>query len=407
MKQIKVALARVNYSQLYKVYDSGKTYRKRDVLAPYHLITLASHVRQRDIDVKIFDGELNLLNQDALTRTILDWQPKFVGFTATTPDKNLATEVCKKIKAISPETVTIVGGPHASAMPDDVAKHESVNYVVSGDGEYPLDLIINKETDLSIDQKIRDGKENDFYFAEEFDKIKSDISNKIIRGRLKTLVNQPIPAHDLLNYSGYKLTDPTRGRLNAASVMSSRGCPFECKFCFHDRNMRLKDVDKFINEIRYLVEEKEVRYFYVYDDTFTVKKARAMEILKKIKELNYEDVNFQCLTRANLVDDELVEALKKANFVRVSMGVESGSDRILSIVNKGVKKEDYVRACKKLSDAGIETRGSFILGHPFETKETLIQSINFSKELELFHANFNIMTPYPGTEIYEMAKRDR
>ena len=113
------------------------------------------------------------------------------------------------------------------------------------------------------------------------------------------------------------------------------------------------------------------------------------------------------MTRANLVDEELIEAFKKAHFVRVSIGVETGSEKILKIVCKGVKKEDYVRTCKLLWDAGIETRASFILGHPYETKKTLRETIDFAKKLDVVHANFNIMTPYPGTIVYDMAlKKD-
>lgn len=406
MKEIKVALARVNYSQLYKLYDDGKTYKKRDILIPYHLITLASHVRRRGVKVKIFDGEVDLMKQEELAQYVVSWNPQFVGLTATTPDINLTIGTCELIKQLNDQIITVVGGPHASAVPEDVAKHVCVDYVVVGDGEYPLDLIINKETKNSINEEILDGMKNDYYFAEQYKKMISNQLGKIIRGRVKTLLNQPMPAHDLLDYSKYQFTDPTRGQLNTASIMSSRGCPFNCIFCFHDRNVRLRNVDNFIDEIKYLIKEKNVKYFYIYDDTFTVNKKRVLEILKKIKELNLKDVNFQCLTRAELIDEELIKAFKEAHFVRVSMGIETGSEKILEVVCKNNEKADYVRACKLLWEAGIETRASFILGHPFETKKTLKETINFAKELDLVHANFNIMTPYPGTVVYDMALKE-
>ena len=167
--------------------------------------------------------------------------------------------------------------------------------------------------------------------------------------------------------------------------------------------MRYRNIDCFISEIEYLYKEKDVKYFYVYDDTFLVNKQRILNIIDKIKDLKISDAHFQCLTRGNLVDEELISKLRDINFVRISMGIESGSDEVLAAANKGVKTKDYAVACKTLKKFDIETRGSFIIGHPYDTKETVRKTIDFSKELELYHANFNIMTPYPGTEVYQMA----
>lgn len=403
MKQIKLALARVNYSQLYKVYDGGKTYKKRGILMPYHLATLAGHIRRRGVEVRIFDGEVDLLTQRELAQEIVDWNPDFVGFTSTTPDINLTVEVCGMIKNHNNGIITIIGGPHASGIPEDVSRHSCVDYVVVGDGEYPLDLIINKESNYSFGDSILDDADKDVLFETQYREMRSNGSSKIIKGSLITLRDQPMPAYDLLDFSKYQFIDPTRGSMNTASVMSSRGCPFRCLYCFHKRTLMNRDINLFINEIKYLVNEKDVKYFFVYDDTFTVNKKRALEILARLKELDLKDVNFQCFSRANLIDEELIQAMKEAHFVRVSMGVESGSEKILKIISKGVNKEDCVKACEMLTNAGIETRGSFILGNPYDTHETIRETIEFSKELNLFHANFNIMTPYPGTKTYDMA----
>jgi radical SAM superfamily enzyme YgiQ (UPF0313 family) len=403
MKKIKLALARVNYSQLYKVYDEGKTYKKRGILMPYPLLELAGHTRRRGVEVRIFDGEVDLLTQSELAQEIIDWDPDFAGFTSTTPDINLTVEVCRILKEHNNKITTIIGGPHASGLPEDISRHACIDYVVVGDGEYPLDLIINKESNYSFGNSILDGADKDVLLESQYREMRSNGNSKIIKGNLKTLRDQPMPAYDLLDFSKYQFIDPTRGSMNTASIMSSRGCPFRCLYCFHKRILMNRDIDLLIKEIKYLVNEKDVRYFFVYDDTFTVNRNRAMEILKKIKELNIKGVNFQCFSRANLLDEELIQAMKDAHFVRLSMGVESGSEKILKIISKGVKKEDYIKACEMLTNAGIEARGSFILGHPYDTKETIRETIEFSKELNLFHANFNIMTPYPGSKIYTMA----
>lgn len=405
MRKIKVALGRVNYSQLYGFYDEGKALEERDILTPYQLLTLASYIQSEDVEVKIFDGEVELLNQRDLAEKIMSWNPDIVGFTATTPDINLAIEVLNYIKIRNNAVKTVMGGPHASAKPDDLRKHKSVDYIVVGDGEYPLTRIIKHEIGHTLEKT--DTNVRDKYFS-QISLNQGESNNPVImRGHSVSLTGLHMPAHNLLDYSNYKFTDPTRGAVIAASIMSSRGCPFNCEFCFHNRNLRNRPIDSFIDEIVYLAKRKNVKYFYIYDDTFTVNRRRVSEILDRIISLRLNECNFQCLTRAELLDEELVRKMKGANFVRVSMGIESGSEKLLKEVSKGTGKDDCIKACKLLSKYGVETRGSFMVGFPFETKETVEETIEFSKELELYHANFNIMMPYPGTKIYEMALKGR
>jgi len=375
---IKIALARVNYSQLYSVYDDGKTYKQRDILTPYHLLSLAAYMELYGIDVRIFDGEVDLMTQEGLARSILEWDPDFVGLTTTTPDINLDFQVCQLLKDAKSSIVTILGGSHSSAIPQDVALNKYVDYVVVGDGESALLDIVHGRYD--------------------------DCDYKIIYSKIQDVTALPMPAHHLIDYEKYKFSDPHHGRVRTASIMSARGCPFECNFCFHNRNVRYRSIDDFVAEIKYLYNEKGVRYFYVYDDTFLIKKSRILEIVKKIQDLQMSDAYFQCLTRGNTIDADLLERLRAINFVRVSMGIESGSDQTLIDAHKGVSKSDYIRACDILHKTDMETRGSFIIGHPHETYDSVLETIQFSKDLELYHANFNIMTPYPGTEIYDKAK---
>jgi len=388
MKRTKLALARVNYSQLYTVYDGGKTLCHRDILTPYQLLHLAGYARQFGVEPRVFDGEVGLLTQAQLAREILDWQPDFVGFTATTPDIEATLEACGLIKAENPSCRTIIGGVHASALPAEVAAHRQVDYVVAGDGEEALMRIMGTGRDP---QHAGDDGANP--------------SGKIISGTRMDLLNLPMPAHDLLDYEQYPFTDPTRGQMRTASVMSSRGCPFQCNFCMHDPKVRCRSPQAFADEIAYLYHQKGVRYFFVYDDVFLLDRPRVLQILGLIENLGLEDVHFQCQARANLVDAELLQSLKKVGFVRVSLGIESGAEAILRQCNKGVTKENCRRACALIDAHGMEPRASFIVGLPHETRETAMETIEFAKELTLLHANFTVMTPYPGTRVHQMACR--
>lgn len=379
MKRTRLALGRVNYSQLYSVYDGGKTYAHRDILVPYQLLNLAGFVRQTGVEVRIFDAEVHLWNEPQLAREILDWKPDVVGLTATTPDVDLVIEACRLIKEGAPAVVTVVGGAHAAVRPSDIAQHAWVDHVVSGDGEEALAMVMAGQSVPSHD--------------------------KIIEGRQMDLAAIPMPAHDLLNYDDYQFTDPTRGRMRTATVMSARGCPFGCAFCFHDRRVRYRPVDEFVREVDYLYRGMGVRYFFFYDDVFLLKRERVREILAKLRDLHLDGAHFQCQSRGNLTPPDLLDELRASGCVRVSLGIEAGSDEMLQRCDKGVTTGDYRHACRNIAAAGMEPRASFIIGHPYETEETAQATIRFAKELDLLHANFTVMTPYPGTEVYAMALR--
>ena len=367
---MRLALGRVNYSQLYGFYDDGATYKQRDILIPYHLLVLASVAKTAGAEVKIFDGEVGLLSEEDLADQILAWEPDFVGMTATTPDIEATIGVCRHIKGHDLRITTVIGGPHVTGIGD--LDSLNVDYVVVGRGEKAIVHI-----------------------------LEGDCLGRIVKTREDDPPDRP--DYTMLDYSQYPFTDPRWGQVNAASVMSAQGCPFGCSFCFHDKILRLKDVDDFVGEIMWLYYAADVRYFFVYDETFLMNRNRTIEILDKLKSL--KDVHFQCQTRANLVDHDVAKRLRDANFVRVTMGLESGSDEILRGVSKGVTRDDGTEACRILSEVGIETRASFILGLPYETHETVRETIDFAKDIDLYHASFNIMTPYPGTKVYGMACR--
>ncbi|MDD5677957.1 MAG: radical SAM protein [Kiritimatiellae bacterium] len=382
----KLALARVNYSQLYTVYDGGKTYTQRDILVPYQLLNLAGYIREQGAEVAIFDGEVELLTEEALAKRIVAWRPDFVGLTATTPDIEMTIKVCRLVKEGNPAIVTILGGVHATVLPEEVAGHACVDFVVAGDGEKPLAQIMAECRTQRLP-------------------VRDDVRQKILYGKRPELTSLPMPAHDLLDYENYQFSDPTRGRMKTASVMSSRGCPFFCSFCAHTPDVRYRTPEAFVAEIEYLYRVKGVRYFFVYDDVFVVKRSRALAILEQLRRLNLADAHFQCQARANLLDEELLAALRATNCVRVSIGIESGSEEMLARCNKGVTKPHCRSACSMIRKAGLEPRASFIIGFPYETRATAEATIAFAQELDLLHANFTVMTPYPGTKVYDMACR--
>ena len=366
---MRVALGRVNYSQFYGVYDDICT--ERDILIPYSLLVLSTEINKLGIEVKIFDAEVHLWSEERLAQEIYKWKPDFVGMTATTTDIMLTMKVCELLKDLNSSVVTILGGCHPTVCFKDITNNK-IDFIVKGRGEKAIREIINNKCPNRLVE-----------FTDEYDANYVDYS--------------------LIDLSDYTFTDPVKGRVVAVSVMTMYGCPFSCGFCFHNKKTSYKSVIDFIDEVKFLYLDKGVRYFYVYDDTFLLNKKRAFMILQELEQ--FKDAHFQCLVRANLIDKEAAIQLKEAHFVRVSMGLESGSDMLLKKVSKSVTVKDGENACRELYKVGIETRASFILGLPYETKKTIRQTIDYANRIDLYHANFNILTPYPGTDVYYMTLR--
>jgi len=158
-----------------------------------------------------------------------------------------------------------------------------------------------------------------------------------------------------------------------------------------------------MNEIEHIVSQCGIRYLFFVDDTMTLDRERISEMCIEIKKRNLK-VGWDCTTRANVVSKELLSEMQSAGLKRISFGIESGNQHILDAVKKGTTLEQLKQAyiwCHKLS---LETRGSVMIGNPFETKETIKQTSDFIRSLKCYQVYINIAMPYPGSELFEMAK---
>jgi len=198
--------------------------------------------------------------------------------------------------------------------------------------------------------------------------------------------------------------------------MTGRGCPFDCSYCasknIWGRRIRLRSVSSIIDELRTLRDaavEREAkgeagpgqRVLKIVDDTFTVSKPRTVELLERIVAEGLDCFEFTGGVRADTLDRTLVTKMKEANFKRVTLGVESGSPRILKMVRKGETNEDVIRAVGLLRDAGIYSHAFFMIGLPTETAEDIELSKKLIRDAQPDYVEVNMVTPYPGTDLYE------
>jgi hopanoid biosynthesis associated radical SAM protein HpnJ len=192
------------------------------------------------------------------------------------------------------------------------------------------------------------------------------------------------------------------------SMYSGRGCPAQCTFCLWPQTIgghkyRVRSPQNVADEMTYMKKIfPQVKEFFFDDDTFTANLPRAREIAQKLGPLG---VHWSCNSRANL-DYDTIKSFKDNGLRLFLVGYESGNDDILNRIKKGVTMDEMRRFTKSCHQAGVVIHGTFILGLPVETQQSIENTINFAKELDVFSLQVSLAAPYPGTELYEMAKQN-
>jgi anaerobic magnesium-protoporphyrin IX monomethyl ester cyclase len=362
------------------------------------ILFLAAVTRQHGFPTQLVDAAaLNLGAGDLLAR-VEATRPDVLGLSATTFSIYHAAAFAARVRELLPDITVIIGGPHVSAAPrETMERFPEFDVAVIGEGE---------ETVIEL-LKAVDG-------AGAFDDISGivmrhdgDIAVHERRAFLSDLDKLPYPAWDLLEGFPGKYPPATFKvkNLPAASLVTSRGCPNRCIFC--DRSVFGSSCHAFSAEyvmgmIAHLAGQFGVREFSFEDDTFITFKKRLIAICQRIIALDL-DITWTCLGRVNSIDAETLALMKRAGCWQISFGIESGSQDILTTIHKNVTLEQIRRAVALCRDAGILSKGFFIVGHPGETRETLKKSLDFALQLPLDDISVTMLTPFPGTEIYERA----
>ena len=291
---------------------------------PLGILYIASVLRNRGHFVSLFDYTFkNSLNQ--LEEYLLDCD--IIGFSTTTALFNRATQILQWVRKIRGDIPCIIGGPHATVMPEECLEH-GFNFCVIGEGE---------QTIIELVEAIASGppttvrgiawKEGESIQINEFQPFISDLD--II----------PFPARDLLDYECYF----SHG-LHSIGIISSRGCPYNCRFCkpmqdkLFGRKVRIRSVLNVVNEIKHVVEtfEGKCNHFFFKDDTLTCNGIEWFRNFNKLLREKQLDIKWGCQARVDRVDEELLAVMKDAGCRRITFGVESGSQRILNFYRKGI-----------------------------------------------------------------------
>jgi radical SAM superfamily enzyme YgiQ (UPF0313 family) len=382
------------------IYGSFKHVAKVGVFyPPLGLCYLASYLRDDGCEVRLMDAEAEGRNLHGVLDEVRRFQPDVIGIQVVSPLWDVVFEVCKAIKA-ERDVPIVLGGPHITIVGTEAFdQNPYFDYGVIGEGE---------ETMRELVQRLRAGQPTEDVLGIVYRRDGHGIRNGE-RPAPKDLDSYLFPDRTGLLNERYLFSVPGKhgGIRRFATITSTRGCPFECTFCtepmIFGRMTRFRSAENVVDEIEDAYRNHGVTHFIFVDDTLTVEKKRIFAVCDEIERRGLK-VTFEGWTHANTITDELLQRMQRAGLRRLSFGVEAGNAAILKSLKKGTDHKRILAAFKAAKKAGIETRGSVILGLPGETVATVEESIRFTTSLkELDHCYFNIAMPYPGTEIRELA----
>jgi len=351
------------------------------------LAYIAAYVKAQGINVQVIDSKFERLDMTQVEQRLIQTGPDIVGISAMTHEIHQAGEVATLAKKHFPNVIAVIGGVHATALPErTVTEFPIFDFAVYGEGE------------ISFYELISSISKNSSY--ENIKGIVFRTPNGVRRNEPRELIADldelPPPAWELFP------------RAEEYPIMTARGCPFQCNFCMRvmGNKLRKRTVQNVYAELAYCIDTYQPRLIHFLDETFTIDKKNLNQLLDKMLEAGMEKkINWDAQTRSDVADYELFKKMRESGCVWLGIGVESGNQEILKASGKGIFLEQVTTAIGMAKKAGLKTDGYFILGHPNETKQTATDTINFAAKLNPTKITIGIMTPYPGTDIFDMATK--
>lgn len=365
------------------------------------LAYIAASLEQAGYEVEILDANALRMSPEKLVAALAASKPDVVGVTATTTTLLDGYAAVHAARFACPKAYAIMGGIHVSRFPEESLKEcPELDIVSIGEGEETFVELLDVLERSSLEGKgfANLAKVKGLAFWEDGRIVVTDP-----RPCVCNLDALPLPARHLLPLEKYASAGhPHR----TASIVSSRGCPFGCKFCaapfIGGSRYRARSAANLLDEIDEIVNHYHMSTFEFVDDLFTLDKQRVFDLCAGIRERGYE-VNWTCSARADTVTPELLRAMAGAGCRIIYYGVESGSQRILDLIGKRETLEQMRKAVAWTHEASMRSWGFFILGFPEETRTEVEATVAFASELELDYAEFFICSAFPGSPLYERA----
>lgn len=399
MKETDIVLVDPPTSRKMKKYGRPN---KSGCLPYIGLLSIAAVLEKAGYSVKYIDAKALGLSVQECCHEVLKCRPRYVGITSITPTISIAARLSREIKAIL-DIPIILGGVHVTAVPDvTMGKYRIFDFAVLGEGESTIVELLEALDGSSPLEKV--------------DGIAYRLNGQVLitknREMIKNLDALPMPAWHLLPdlKKNYQQNFAGANRLPSNHLITSRGCYGKCIFC--DRSVsghlvRSHSVNYVMEMLDVLHNQYGIRDIAIHDEVFICKKKRTNEICDRLIEKQW-DITWSCEARVNDIGDkdlDLLKKMKNAGCWRISYGIESGSQDILDFIKKDITIEQIERAVKLTKLAGIKVNGFFMIGHPTESKKSMISTINLLLKLDIDNFGLTYFIPYPGSYSYKIAKQ--
>jgi len=371
------------------------------VFPPIGLLYVASYLRKMrpSSDIKVYDFQVD--DRDFFS-FLKEFDPDVIGITCQSALVTSTLVLAEKIKAFSRRIKIVVGGVHASIRPEDLLACDAVDVVVRCEGE---------ETFLELCVTFSSGKASLSGIKGISYKENGRITTNPDRPLPQDIDIFPMPALDLIPLERYRISPDLKIGSRFGLILTSRGCPHDCLFCANKlltrRTYRKHSIGRVLEEIDHYIEAYKIDQLIIIDDNFTVDKRRTMELCGEFIKKGYPGkLTWWAEGRVDNLDEELLGKMKQAGCAIFSMGLESGSQRLLDLIGKGITLDQTRKAVGLIHKAGIYSRASLILGLPTETREESERTIKFAYSLPIDQVRFSIATPFPGTKLWEIAVKE-
>lgn len=362
------------------------------VWSPISLATIAAVLSAEGIECRVDDCIIESLGAEALLARARAFKPDLFVINTATPSIEPDLALATTIKAEFPSALILAIGIHVTALP-----RESLALAPG------LDAVVKGEPELTV---------RDAALAHRDRKPLTGIPGLHLRGKhgkgnapereFADLDALPLPAWELVKTDLYRL--PFSGR-PFLLVGTSRGCPYNCRFCadaaYYGRALRVKSPERIVAELRHARDRFGIVDFLFWSESFTLRRDWTREVLQEIIRAGLE-VRIVCNSRADQVDPELLELMRQAGVWMIGYGLESGSQRILDLMNKQVTVEQNLQAVLWTRDAGIQVTAHMVLGYPGETAETIRETIDFACSLPIDYVQFYCSVPFPGSRLFQL-----
>lgn len=392
------------HKQTEEIYIINPPTRAHSPKMPLGLMYLASYLDSKKIRNKLLDFKTKTaeLARKKIIEELKAKKPKIIGTSCLCTEMVYIKELCRQFKQILPDSTIIVGGAHPSNYPELFVKEEYIDYVVMGEGEvtfYKLcKLLMHNQKPQKKDLMSIPGIAWKGYTSKTLP--------------FANLDELPLPAYDKIDIRHYAKPNSWEIRpvfASVASISTSRGCPFRCRYCVSaavfGKKVRSRNPKLVVDEIELLIKKYHFDAIYFLDESFTLDREKVINLCKEIKKRKLRFI-WGCQTRVNLVTEEILNIMKNAGCIQIDFGVESCSQKLLDIIQKDITVNAIKKAIRLCKKTGIRSFLNLMTNLPEETDEDLQITLDVMKKEKPNVMIWNVTIPYPGTNLNNVIVED-